>query len=248
METLNIPIIDLGEIDSTNSEAMRRIAAGERGPLWISAKRQTGGKGRSGRAWVSEAGNLYASRILALDCPPAIGYQLSLVTGVAVVDAIRAEAGSVPLSGLRLKWPNDVFLDGGKLSGMLIESTTDMVSGNLIVVIGIGINIAAPPDDLDRPVASLERAGIDTDRGKLLSELSRTLGYWLAIWNRGSGFESVRDAWLERAGPIGEKMSINADRGSVSGLFAGIDRDGALLLTLDHGETRRFTHGDVHLG
>ncbi len=244
----DISIIDLDEIDSTNTEAMRRTAAGERGPLWITAKRQTGGKGRSGRAWVSDTGNLYASLIVTLACPAAVGYQLSLVAGVAVVDAIRAVAGEALLPGLRLKWPNDVFLDGGKLSGMLIESTTDMTSGDLVAVIGIGINIAAPPVDLGRPVASLEGAGIQTDRGKLISELSRSLNHWLAVWNRGSGFESVRHAWLERAGPIGEKMSINADRGLVSGVFAGVDRDGALLLTLDHGETRRFTHGDVHLG
>ena len=88
----DIPIIDLDEIDSTNTEAMRRIAAGERGPLWITAKVQTAGKGRSGRAWVSDSGNLYASLIVALDCEAAVAPHLSCVAGVAVADAIRAEA------------------------------------------------------------------------------------------------------------------------------------------------------------
>lgn len=245
--SLDIPIIDLDEIDSTNTEAMRRVARGERGPLWITAKVQTGGKGRSGRAWVSENGNLYASLIVTLDCEPAVAHQLSFVAGIAVADAIRAEAAPDPLPGLRLKWPNDVLLDGGKLSGMLLESTTDVQAGHLIAVAGIGINIAAPPTDLGRAVASLTGSSITTDRTKLIQQLSDTFRHWLAVWNRGSGFERVRSAWLERAGPIGERMSINADRGVVGGQFAGIDRDGALLLTLDHGETRRFTHGDVTL-
>lgn len=247
MHPSHIPIIDLDEIDSTNTEAMRRVARGERGPLWITAKVQTAGKGRSGRAWVSESGNLYASLIVALDCLPAVAHHLSFVAGVAVADAIRAEAAPDALPGLRLKWPNDVLLDGGKLSGMLLESASDPRTGQLVAVFGIGINIAAPPADLGRAVASLAASGIATDRMKLLHRLSDTIRHWLAVWNRGSGFESVRSAWLERAGPIGERVSINADRGAVGGLFAGIDGDGALLLTLDHGETRRFTHGDVTL-
>lgn len=245
--SLDIPIIDLDEIDSTNTEAMRRIAAGERGPLWITAKVQTAGKGRSGRAWVSDSGNLYASLIIALECEAAVAHQLSFVAGVAVADAIRAEAAPGSLPGLRLKWPNDVLLDGGKLSGMLLESTTDLQTGTLVAVLGIGINIAAPPVDLGRAIASLGGSGITTDRMKLIRALSTAILHWLTVWNSGSGFEGVRSAWLKRAGPIGEPMSINADRGAVSGQFAGIDRDGALLLTLDHGETRRFTHGDVTL-
>lgn len=243
----DIPFIDLDDIDSTNTEAMRRIAAGERGPLWITAKVQTAGKGRSGRAWVSDTGNLYASLIVSLDCEAAVAHQLSFVAGIAVADAVRAVASPDPLPGLRLKWPNDVLLDGGKLSGMLLESTTDLQRGKLVAVIGIGINIAAPPADLGRAVASLVGSGITADRMKLIHALSGAIGHWLTVWNSGSGFEGVRSAWLERAGPIGETMSINADRGAVSGRFAGIDRDGALLLTLDHGETRRFTHGDVTL-
>lgn len=244
---MHIPIVDLDEIDSTNSEAMRRIVADERGPKWITAKRQTGGKGRSGRAWVSEPGNLYASLITSLDVAPTVAHHLSLIVGIAVVDAIRTVATPATLPGLRLKWPNDVLLDGGKLAGLLMESTSDVVTGHLVVILGIGINLSVPPADLGRDVACLVSAGVVVERLQLISRLSIAIEHWLTVWNRGSGFQTVREAWLARAGTIGEAMSVNTGTGPVSGTFAGIDQDGALLITLAHGDTRRFTHGDVTL-
>ena len=180
-----IPIIDLDEIDSTNTEAMRRVAAGERGLLWITAKVQTAGKGRSGRAWVSQTGNLYASLITTLDVAPVVAHHLSLITGIAVVDAIRSAAAPATLPGLRLKWPNDVLLDGGKLAGLLMESTSDVVTGRLVVVLGIGINLSVPPVDLGRAVASLTGAGATTERLQLISRLSiaiRALAHCVEPW------------------------------------------------------------------
>src|SRR5215472_12224070 len=106
-----LPGVVFDEIDSTNTEAMRRAVAGERGPLWIAARRQTRGRGRSGRHWLSEPGNLYASLLITLECQPGVAQQLSLVAGVAVVDAIRTAAGGLGKpEGLRLKWPNDVLI------------------------------------------------------------------------------------------------------------------------------------------
>ncbi len=112
--------VHLEEVDGTNAEAMRRVLAGERGPLWISADRQLSGRGRSGRIWTSAPGNLFASVVATLDCQPAAAGQLSLVAGVAVIDAIR-RAGDVP--GLRLKWPNDILVGMAKAGGILVEST-----------------------------------------------------------------------------------------------------------------------------
>ena len=102
-------LVHLPETDSTNAEAMRRALAGEAPPLWVLADRQTAGRGRAGRAWASQPGNLFASLLVSTSCPPALAGQLSLVAGVAAIDAIRRAAGQAPPAGLRLKWPNDIL-------------------------------------------------------------------------------------------------------------------------------------------
>ena len=127
-------LVHLEEVDSTNAEAMRRVLAGERGPMWITADRQTAGRGRSGRAWSSTPGNLLASFIVQLDCAPAMAAQLSLVAGIATIDAIR-RAGT--LRGLRLKWPNDILVGTAKAGGILVESTSRPGQPGTIAVIGV---------------------------------------------------------------------------------------------------------------
>ncbi|HEU0157682.1 MAG TPA: biotin--[acetyl-CoA-carboxylase] ligase, partial [Hyphomicrobiaceae bacterium] len=97
--------IVLDQVGSTNAEAFALARAGENGPLWVMAHRQTAGRGRSGRKWASEPGNLHASLLLGLACPPAAVQQLSLLAGVAVIDAIAAAAAGIPIANLRLKWP-----------------------------------------------------------------------------------------------------------------------------------------------
>jgi len=111
----------LEEAGSTNSEAFARALAGEIGPLWIMARRQSHGRGRSGRQWASEPGNLYASLLQRVVCRQSVVHQLSLVAGVATVEAIVAAAGA-PIAGLRLKWPNDVLIGAAKCAGILPES------------------------------------------------------------------------------------------------------------------------------
>ena len=251
-------IIVLDEIDSTNAEAMRRAAAGTRAPFWIMARRQTAGRGRSGRAWASEPGNLYASLLVELNCPPIVVSQVSLVAGVALLDAIREAAGSQTaagvgpmgltpgLPGLRLKWPNDVLIGHAKLAGILAESTTGP-DGRLTVVIGIGVNLAWHPGDLGRDATDLRTHFLDIAPEIMLRHLSKTMDRWLGLWNDGAGFEGVRSAWMERAGALGEALSVKAARGPVSGRYAGLDSDGALLVVRDDGGTERVTYGDVTL-
>jgi BirA family transcriptional regulator, biotin operon repressor / biotin---[acetyl-CoA-carboxylase] ligase len=253
MLVADIPVLQFDTIDSTNSEAMRRIAEGERGPLWVVAGAQTAGKGRSGRGWVSHPGNFYGSLIVSLDAPARVAPQLSLVTAVAVHDAIVAAAAPLQVDGLRLKWPNDVLIGHGKLAGLLAESTTT-AEGRLVAVLGIGVNIAAPPDDLGRAIASLAGAGVATSPATLLRHLSNALTVWLTRWSRGSGYGEVRAAWRDRAGSLGEPLTVHvgatgnsASDTKVSGRFAGLADDGALLLSLDDGTIRRVTFGDVTL-
>src|SRR5262249_3072957 len=127
-------LVSLDAVGSTNAEAFARARGGERGPLWVAARRQTAGRGRRGRAWVAEPGNLYASRLLTDPAPPQRAAELSLVAALALHDAL-AERASVLGPRLALKWPNDVLCDGAKLAGILVEGET-LAGGPLAVVIG----------------------------------------------------------------------------------------------------------------
>jgi BirA family transcriptional regulator, biotin operon repressor / biotin---[acetyl-CoA-carboxylase] ligase len=236
----------LEQIDSTNSEAMRRIAAGETGLLWIVAGVQTAGKGRSGRSWTSETGNFYGSLILPLTCRPDVAAQVSLIAGIAVIDALGEAIGS-PVPGLRLKWPNDVLIGTGKLAGILIESTIVPRTGQLVAVLGIGINLANPPQRLGRTTAGLDAHGKSITPAALVAPLSHWLEHWLRLWNGGETFEVVKDAWQTRAGTPGEAITVNTGRGPAAGAYLGLDGDGALLMRLEDGTVRRVTFGDVML-
>lgn len=241
------PALHFAEIDSTNAEAMRRAASGARGPLWIRADRQTAGKGRSGRTWASETGNLYASLLVTLEAPAPKAYQLSLVAGVAVYDALAGLLADT--AALKLKWPNDILIASEKAGGILIESTV-LSAGEprplLAAVIGIGVNVAFHPDGLDRPVTSLAAHGLSVSPEALQARIAESMETWLAVWAGGEGFPAVREAWLTRAHPIGERMSINTGSERVAGTFQGLDVEGGLLIDAGAG-IRRFAFGDVSL-
>jgi BirA family transcriptional regulator, biotin operon repressor / biotin---[acetyl-CoA-carboxylase] ligase len=231
-------LLHLPETDSTNAEAMRRGLAGEQAPLWVLADRQTSGRGRSGRTWASQPGNLFASLLVSTPCPPALAGQLSLVAGVAVIDAIRkAAAPLVPPAGLRLKWPNDILISAAKTGGILIESTSRNSGIERLAVIGIGLNLASAPDDLGRAATFLSAHGLSLSPQRALCFLAEAMDGWLRTWNDARGFAGVRRAWLERAGSIGEPLSVHTGKGVASGRFAGLDKEG-----------RRFSYGDVTLG
>jgi len=233
--------IVLPEIDSTNAEAMRRARDGARGPLWIAANRQTAGRGRSGRVWISEPGNLHASLMLDLMCGAEAASRLSLVAGVAALDALGGLGDIEP----RLKWPNDILLGGAKMGGILIETSAFGPARGLVAAIGIGLNLAHAPSDPPN-ATSLRAHGIEIAPLAMLDRLARAMESWLAAWREGEGFPLVRQAWLDGAGPLGEPMSVNTGHGPETGRYAGIDADGALLMDGAAGR-RRFTFGDVTL-
>lgn len=237
-------IVKLDEVDSTNAECLRRASAGERGPLWIAADRQNAGRGRSGRAWTQAGGNLAASFLFTPDCPLSALHQLSLLTGVAAHEAIdTACAGAVP--GLRLKWPNDILIGRAKAGGILVETTT--WSGTAVAVAGIGINIAHAPDIEGRSVARLADHAAGATADGLLAALDASMHRWLGVWQGGTGFGAIRNAWLARTGPAGEPLAVNAGLERIEGTFDGIDDGGALLLRDANGKLRRLTYGDVCL-
>lgn len=141
-----------------------------------------------------------------------------------------------------LKWPNDLLLDGAKLSGILLERAGDAV------VIGFGVNLAHHPEGLERPAISLAAAGAEPpEPGLFLADLAESLAHWLARW-RGEGLGPVRRRWLERAHPPGTPLSAQgADGRTVEGLFDGLDESGALRLRLADGALHVMHAGDVFL-
>ncbi|MGL4312707.1 MAG: biotin--[acetyl-CoA-carboxylase] ligase [Sphingomonas sp.] len=248
-------------------------ASGVAEGFWLRAERQTAGRGRQGRHWVSPPGNLYASTLVRLrpsDPPPAT---LALVAAVVVEEAVRVylgephsssrhpseSRGRSPGAGgegniangpsfrwgdgsdLQIKWPNDVLLGGAKLAGILLERAGDAV------VIGVGVNLAHHPDDLDRAVTSLAAYAAAPDPAAFVETLAEIFARWLARW-RGAGLAPVRDRWLARAHPVGTALTARLpDGAAIDGLFDGLDGDGALILRLADGARHVIHAGDVFL-
>jgi BirA family biotin operon repressor/biotin-[acetyl-CoA-carboxylase] ligase len=201
----------------------------------VVAGRQTQGRGRQGRDWFSPEGNLYASILLRPGLPSARLSELGFVTALAVADAVDAV---LPGRRARLKWPNDVLLDGGKIAGILVEIVEDNAA-----VIGIGLNIAEAPDAAPYPVTCLRDAGARTSPEAVLAHLLAALEAHLAHWTE-HGFAASRTAWLARGPASGDLVSVRVGARVDTGRFAGLDADGALLLAAD-GATRRVVAGEV---
>lgn len=239
--------IELDEVDSTNAEVMRRALAGERGPLYVRADRQTAGRGRSGRNWQTPAGNLALSRLVRLECQPSAAPQLAFVAGLAVHRAAATVLAGIDVATrLHLKWPNDLLLDRAKLAGILIEAST--IGADRLAVIGIGVNLAEAPSLPDRSTIALRQvAGESTTPRAFAAIVGERLEQALELWDHGRGFPAIRAAWLQASLPIGTPISVNTGRGAASGTFAGLEPGGALLLDVGNGGRQTYSFGDVAL-
>jgi len=193
------------------------------------------GRGRQGRAWVSPQGNFYGSTLVELRPADPPAQTLSLVAGLALIEAVDA---AVPAQPLMLKWPNDLLLSVRKLAGNLLERSGDRV------VIGLGVNLASAPDVPGRLSASLSaRITPDAFAPLLAGSFERLLKLW-----RESAPELVAQAWLARAHPIGTPLAVHSSADErISGRFDGIEADGALRLRLDTGALEIVRAADVEL-
>jgi BirA family biotin operon repressor/biotin-[acetyl-CoA-carboxylase] ligase len=240
-----VDVVRYDEIDSTNAEARRRAEAGETGPLWITAGRQTAGRGRRGRAWESPDGNLAATFLTVTGKGPAEAAQISFVAALAAADLACAY---VPDALVRLKWPNDPLVDGRKVGGVLVESGR-REDGALWLACGIGVNLANAPVAAERPATTLaahlsaEHASPPTP-GRALEVLAAAFARWSAAWER-DGFEPIRAAWTARAVGLNAACEARLGTETVHGVAEGLDSDGALRLRLPGGEVRRISAGDV---
>src|SRR5262245_4566043 len=227
-------------LGSTNAEALARARAGERGPLWISARSQSAGRGRRGSHWVSPEGNLYATLLLSEPSPPTRAPQLSFVAALAVHDAIAACAPQVG-PDLKVKWPNDLLVEKAKIAGILVEGESNPA---FAVAIGIGVNCAAHPDDTDYPAADLAGLGALIVPDALIQELAVAMHKRLAQWKAGEGFAATRADWLERAAGLGATLRVRLSERELSGRFEGLDESGRLMLEQD-GAVTAVTAGEV---
>jgi BirA family biotin operon repressor/biotin-[acetyl-CoA-carboxylase] ligase len=239
------PIEAYDEIDSTNAEARRRAEAGQGGPVWITAAVQTAGRGRRGRAWSTNRGNLAATLLMTTDRPPVEAAQLSFVAALAACDLADTCLGE---GAARLKWPNDVLVHGRKAVGILIESGA-REDGRLWLAVGIGVNLAHAPQDLERPATAFadHMAGPPPAPGAALEVLASRFEAWRALW-AAKGFAPIAEGWTARAMGLGERCEARLPSRTLSGVAEGLDLDGALRLRLDDGGLERITAGDVFFG
>lgn len=231
-------LVALPEVDSTSEELRRRAAEAPGEGLVVTAAIQTQGRGRRGRSWTSPTGNLYVSLRLAQAASLAETAQLSFVAAVALGDAL---AEAAPHLSVRFKWPNDLLVNGGKISGILLETEGPWI------LLGIGVNLtfAPPADGAAFPPTNLAAEGAQVTRQDLLPALCRHLAELLHLW-RTQGFEVVRRLWLERARGLGEPVVARLQSGEeITGTFADLDADGALVMDVPGAGRRRIMAGDV---
>ena len=218
---------------STNDVVRRAAASGEAEGLVIHAHRQSSGRGRQGRVWESPAGNMYCSFLLRPNNTPQSAGLYSFVAALAVRDAVSQY---LPMHAITLKWPNDVLVDGKKISGILLE-----VEGDALIV-GIGINVAHCPDNALYPTTSLKVEGVEVDTSNLLNHLLDSLSHWHDTM-QAEGFEPIRTAWLQHAKK--GRLIVRLQQETLQGEFMNIDELGRLRLQLEGGAERAISTGDV---
>jgi len=229
------------ELDSTNAEALRRIRAGKPREEWIVAERQTAGRGRMGRQWISADGNLFATRIYHANCPRARAPELSFVAALAAHDAVALAVTTAP--DVRCKWPNDVLVNGAKVAGILLETEGGGPTAEWIAI-GIGVNVTSAPDNVMYPATCIANEDGQTASEDVLRLLNERISYWLGKWSK-SGFRPIREAWKKVAANLGETVTLRTGNADVTGRFLDVDEHGALILEMESGETRTMTTGDV---
>ena len=230
------------EIDSTNEEARRLVATGETGPVWLVAARQTAGRGRQGRAWETGGGNLAATLLFRPERAQSEWAQLSFVTAIAAADMAAHFAPQVPIA---LKWPNDVLAGSRKLAGILLETAN---GPSPALAIGVGVNLAYHPEGTEFPATSLAALGAKVPSADdALAALAAGFAKWYEVW-RAQGFGAIREAWLARAAGLGTRIRARLATEERSGMFEGIDENGALLLNEGLGRASVLPAADIFFG
>ena len=239
------PVFRFERLDSTQTEARRRIQAGEVSPAWIMADEQETGRGRRGRAWSSISGNLMTTYLGVTGQGPARIALMGFAAALAIADSLDAYLGA---SRAKLKWPNDVLIENAKIAGILVDCATLPDSATWFAL-GMGVNLSAAPVGLDQETISL-RALLPPDAlapepRAFLDRLIARLQFWDARLER-EGFGPLRESWLARAAGLGQSVKVSLGAETIEGRLAGLGETGELILDAASGR-RLIAAGDVIL-
>lgn len=233
-------------LDSTNEEAKRLAGGGGSHGAVIWAKRQTAGRGRMNREWVSAEGNLFVSVLLSPAKDLETCAQLSFVAAIAAAETLE---GIVPdHEGVSCKWPNDILLNGKKLGGILLEAfvgADERGKPRQWVIVGVGINVDSYPEHVMFPATCLKQAGVEIISAKIvLSRFIYNFIHRYDAWIK-KGFKHIHEEWMQRAYHLDKPIEVIVGDKQAEGVFAGIDHSGRLLLRQKSGTTSTITAGDV---
>lgn len=231
-------------LDSTNEEARRLASGGGAHGAVIWAKRQTNGRGRMSRHWISSEGNLFCTFLLAPHVAAPKTPELSFVAALAVAEALEGIVETP--SAIRCKWPNDILCNGKKLGGILLESFAPSAADTpRWVAVGIGVNIDSAPEHVMFPATCLRDAGVDLISAKIV--LSRLVHHFIARYDGwvAKGFADVEEAWMARAYHLHKPIEVIVGETQYHGTYEGIDAAGRLLLRDKSGKITPVVAGDV---
>jgi BirA family biotin operon repressor/biotin-[acetyl-CoA-carboxylase] ligase len=235
----------LPSLDSTNAEALRLLPMAQTLPFYVLAERQTSGRGRRGRNWVSPFGeNIYFSLVIRVEGGMRQLEGLSLAVGLALLRVVHDQG----ITAAGLKWPNDVLVSDRKLAGILLELSGDPADV-CHVVIGIGLNVnmlVANDSVIDQPWTSMRaELGCQLNRNELVLALNQQLLHYLNIQLK-QGFVVLQDEWQRNHLWQDRHVAITAGAEPIEGMVLGVDHSGALRLRVD-GVERVFSGGELSL-
>lgn len=218
----NYQLVQIEATDSTNAELKRLLKHGAPEYTVVSAQIQQDGRGRKGRSWVSQPGNLFFSWVFNVEkahYPQALRH-LPYIISMAILKAIPSHPK------LAVKWPNDILIHNKKLAGILLES--HQTAEGCTVVAGVGINTCQSPQDIDQPTTSLLEEGIAILNTPLLCQILENFDNIFSVYKE-EGFGLVRDVWLSYCDHIPNEGKIRTNEGMHQGYFTDIAEDGALI-------------------
>ena len=233
----------LDEVGSTNTVALEAARQGDPGPLWVTAERQLQGRGRRGRSWVSERGNLYASWLTVDPAPLKHLSNLPLVASLGVRNGLAALLGRRG-DAVTVKWPNDVLVGGAKCVGILLESER-LPDGRMAVVVGCGVNVAHMPEETPYRVTSLVREGATGELDQVFDAVANGVEAAMRAFRHGAGFGGIRREWLQHATGLGAPCQVNLGSETLTGRFDALDAEGRLVLRGDDGMLTAISAGDL---
>jgi BirA family biotin operon repressor/biotin-[acetyl-CoA-carboxylase] ligase len=236
-------LLHLETVDSTNEQARRLADQGVRVPHWIVADHQTAGRGRRGRVWDSPNGNLMTTLYLPVSLSPEEAGQLSFVAGLALQQTVAGYIGDA--GAVSLKWPNDVLIDGAKVSGILLETASSRENRIDWLAIGMGLNLQEYPTDTPYPANSVKAVvGTAPSNLEAAHHLAENFDQFYRQW-KTVGFASILMAWRQVAQNFGKHVAARLENETIEGIFVDIDGSGALILETFEGARHTISAADI---